>query len=174
MAVKRPAKTKAPPVPEGVVDDETRDNRAVDAFADALKAKLAVSRSKGRSGWQTCPKSMLWKMLREHVEKGDPVDVGALAMMVHLTENHEEPPPRPDDEQMAVLRELLRYGFIANTAMRMRKETWRALESVHDAGWVTKGSPGSYELTELGRMFASEVAPPVSMREAIENGRQQG
>jgi hypothetical protein len=54
----------------------------VDAFAAAMKAKMARSRAKGRGGWQTCSVPDLWQMLREHVEKGDPVDVANLAMMI--------------------------------------------------------------------------------------------
>jgi len=45
--------------------------------------KMALSRTKGRDGWQTCPVDLLWQMLREHVDKGDPVDVANLAMMIH-------------------------------------------------------------------------------------------
>jgi len=51
------------------------DNVAVDRFAQAMKAKLAEAREKGRSGWETCPPEELSRMLREHVEKGDTRDV---------------------------------------------------------------------------------------------------
>lgn len=58
------------------------DDLAVTAFAIEMRAKLAKSREKGRSGWQTCPVGDLWKMLQEHFEKGDPVDVANFAMMI--------------------------------------------------------------------------------------------
>ncbi|WP_186153509.1 hypothetical protein [Burkholderia gladioli] len=59
------------------------DDIAVDAFAAAMKAKMAASRAKGRRGWETCTPSDLSRMLREHVEKGDPRDVANFCMMLH-------------------------------------------------------------------------------------------
>lgn len=62
------------------------DDIAVDRFAAAMKAKLARKRAAGRGGWEDkddCSQLFLTRLLREHVEKGDPVDVGNLAMMLH-------------------------------------------------------------------------------------------
>lgn len=62
------------------------DDVAVSAFAEAMRAKLAKKRTDGRGGWQDktqCTAEMLSTMLRDHAEKGDPVDVGNLAMMLH-------------------------------------------------------------------------------------------
>jgi len=59
------------------------DDVAVNSFAHAMADKMSRSRAKGHAGWQTCPVDMLWTMLREHVEKGDPLDVACLAMMIH-------------------------------------------------------------------------------------------
>ena len=61
---------------------QIEDDRAIDAFAIAMSIKMDKCRAKGRGGWQTCSNDDLWAMLREHVEKGDPVDVGNLAMML--------------------------------------------------------------------------------------------
>lgn len=60
------------------------DDLAVDRFAAAMKAKLAKKREEGRGGWDgpTCSAEILSQMLRKHVEKGDPVDVANLAMML--------------------------------------------------------------------------------------------
>lgn len=61
------------------------DDAAVDAFAVIMKAKLKRARDeKGRGGWQDMSAAELSAMLREHVEKGDPVDVANLAMMLSL------------------------------------------------------------------------------------------
>jgi hypothetical protein len=65
------------------------DDLAVDRFAAAMKAKLAKKRDEGKSGWEDkdeCSWLFLSQLLREHVEKGDPVDVGNLAMMLHQRE----------------------------------------------------------------------------------------
>lgn len=61
------------------------DDKAVDRFAAVMKAKLAKKRADGRGGWQgdACTADRLSSMLREHVEKGDPVDVANFAMMLH-------------------------------------------------------------------------------------------
>lgn len=64
---------------------EELDNDAVDDFAAALKAKLAIARAKGRSGWETCTPEDLSAMLREHVEKGDPRDVANFCMFLWIT-----------------------------------------------------------------------------------------
>lgn len=52
------------------------DNVAVDEFSAAMKLKLAEARAKGRTGWEQCDPAVLSEMLHEHVEKGDPRDVG--------------------------------------------------------------------------------------------------
>lgn len=65
--------------------DSHPDDVAVDRFAVTLKAKLAEARAKGRAGWQDrvdCPQQRLSDMLRAHVEKGDPRDVGAFCMFL--------------------------------------------------------------------------------------------
>ncbi|MBJ9659830.1 hypothetical protein [Burkholderia gladioli] len=59
------------------------DDVAVDEFAIEMKAKMAAARAKGRSGWETCAPADLSRMLREHVEKGDPRDVANFCMMLH-------------------------------------------------------------------------------------------
>lgn len=62
------------------------DDAAVDAFAAAMKAKLAEARAKGRGGWQDkndCPQQRLSDMLRAHVQKGDPRDVANFCMFLH-------------------------------------------------------------------------------------------
>jgi hypothetical protein len=58
------------------------DDAAVDAFAVAMKEKLAQARAKGRGGWQQCDPTELSIMLREHVEKGDPRDVANFCMFL--------------------------------------------------------------------------------------------
>lgn len=64
---------------------EHPDNSAVDRFARAMKDKLAQKRAEGRGGWEDpdqCSIEFLQYLLSNHVEKGDPVDVGNLVMMI--------------------------------------------------------------------------------------------
>ena len=59
------------------MDHQQKDETAVAYLATAMNTKLARARAKGRSGWDSpeCTQQHLSNLLREHVEKGDPVDV---------------------------------------------------------------------------------------------------
>lgn len=63
------------------------DDLAVDKFAAAMKQKMAISRAKGRSGWDDpdeCDTLLLWDLLRGHIEKGDPTDIANFCMMIWM------------------------------------------------------------------------------------------
>jgi hypothetical protein len=65
------------------------DDIAVDEFATQMKAKLAIARLKGRAGWQDCDRNDLWRMLRNHVQKGDVRDIANYCMMIwHVDRAH--------------------------------------------------------------------------------------
>lgn len=68
--------------PSNAVQDVHPDDVAVDTFAAAMKGKLALAREKGRGGWEQCDPADLSRMLREHVEKGDPRDVANFCMFL--------------------------------------------------------------------------------------------
>ena len=52
------------------------DDAAVEKLAESMKQKLAEKRAQGRSGWDTdCTQQRLSDLLRQHVEKGDVLDV---------------------------------------------------------------------------------------------------
>lgn len=62
------------------------DDIAVDAFAAAMKSKMAKQRAKGYGGWEkiaAVTDKSLADRLMEHTKKGDPVDVANFAMMLH-------------------------------------------------------------------------------------------
>tara|TARA_Y100001951_G_C11297089_1_gene276458 strand:+ start:6048 stop:6752 length:705 start_codon:yes stop_codon:yes gene_type:complete len=65
------------------------DDRAVDRFAIAMKAKMAAARAKGRGGWfdrLQCSDKRLARLLVEHLSKGNEgtfEDVAIFAMMLH-------------------------------------------------------------------------------------------
>jgi hypothetical protein len=69
-------------IPLAAGDVTIADVDAVAVFAHAMVDKLALSSARGREGWQRCSVDVLWQMLRVLVEKGDPVDVANLAMMI--------------------------------------------------------------------------------------------
>lgn len=75
------------------------DDMAVDAFAAAMKEKLAEKRAQGYRGWDDrtdCPPGRLARLLNEHLAKGDPLDVGNFAMMLW---NRQEPCEAPAPAQ---------------------------------------------------------------------------
>lgn len=76
------------------------DELAVDRFAAVMKTKLAKKRNDGRGGWSgpECSEETLSRMLRDHVGKGDPVDVANFAMMLHQRgERIAQAAPAPSD-----------------------------------------------------------------------------
>ncbi|WP_239988131.1 hypothetical protein [Pseudomonas syringae] len=68
--------------------DQHPDNRAVDTFAAAMKAKLANARAKGRQGWSEASvrDDQLAELLVGHLSKSNPgnfEDIANFAMMLH-------------------------------------------------------------------------------------------
>jgi hypothetical protein len=62
------------------------DDIAVERFAAAMKAKLAEKRAQGYGGWDDparCKVDTLARCLADHLFKGDMVDIGNFAMMLH-------------------------------------------------------------------------------------------
>ncbi|OMS46518.1 hypothetical protein AQ742_29580 [Burkholderia pseudomallei] len=84
------------------------DERAVDRFVEAMKAKLADARTKGRRGWQHCEPQDLSRMLREHVEKGDPRDVANFcAFLWNMGESIAAPALSPAEERAAFVERVM-------------------------------------------------------------------
>ena len=60
------------------------DDLALSSFALVVSDKLAKKRERYPDrDWTTADPKTLSKLLREHVEKGDPVDVAAFCMFLH-------------------------------------------------------------------------------------------
>lgn len=92
--MKRPNHTAAMPQPTASLSrfisalaDENADALLVDLAGKAMAAKLAKKRLDGRGGWHQPSHEIdaaLRDSLREHVAKGDMVDVMNLAAMIHV------------------------------------------------------------------------------------------
>lgn len=63
-------------------DARHSDDIAVDEFARAMKQKMAKKRDDGRGGWEYAHPLYLSELLKDHVEKGDPIDVANFCMML--------------------------------------------------------------------------------------------
>lgn len=62
--------------PQPAAQAQHPDDDAVDKLVESMKKKLAEKRAQGRSGWDTdCTQQRLSDLLRQHVEKGDVLDV---------------------------------------------------------------------------------------------------
>lgn len=124
------------------------DDLAVDRFAAAMKEKLAKKREEGRGGWWDdayCNRNELSQMLRSHVEKGDPLDVGNFAMMLHQRgdtivplDGDEDGSMTPEEIRLENLKQMAAYsGPVVSFDVR---EPYY-LASCNHCGWV-----GSTEL----------------------------
>lgn len=63
--------------------DRWRDEDHIRVFAAMMTGKMALKTAQGVHGWPNLPTSHLWAMLKEHVAKGDPIDIAIFAMMIH-------------------------------------------------------------------------------------------
>jgi hypothetical protein len=69
--------------------NKSADGMLVRVASSAMDEKLRLSREKGRGGWwdsSTCSIEDLKRMLVEHVDKGDMVDVMNFAAMIYFRE----------------------------------------------------------------------------------------
>ena len=66
--------------------DEQADEILVRASGEAMRSKLARKRKEGYGGWHRndCNTDLLRERLREHVEKGDPIDIMNFAAMIYV------------------------------------------------------------------------------------------
>jgi hypothetical protein len=67
------------------LDDEQADVIGCGRLRVAMVAKLAKQRGRGYGGWNDpsrCSIKRLERMLREHVDKGDMIDIANFAMMI--------------------------------------------------------------------------------------------
>ena len=105
------------------MDHQEKDETAVAYLATAMNTKLARARAKGRSGWGSpeCTQQHLSNLLREHVEKGDPVDVANFCAF--LAARGEGIAPRQclaqieEPEAPAIDADGARYRYLRDTPM---------------------------------------------------------
>jgi hypothetical protein len=121
-------------------DAENTDDIAVDSFARAMKEKMAAARAKGRSGWEGCEPADLSRMLREHIEKGDPRDVANFCMMLW---HHSAPIAPPAQTALTDdARDALRYRWLRKehfpTADNppLAQVVWKAFDNRHSSDWA--------------------------------------
>ena len=71
------------------IAEKSADDRLVSYAYMAMREKLEIARATGRGGWwdsETCSIDQLRGLLREHLEKGDMVDVMNFAAMIYARE----------------------------------------------------------------------------------------
>lgn len=130
------------------------DDECVDRFAEAMKAKLARAREKGRSGWEQCAPADLSRMLREHVEKGDPRDVANFCMFLWSLEAPISKVAQPDER--AAFRNIPLYDDML--------QALEHVECVYRLNVVKDDEPSS-TLANLQRVIARAraTAPQATM-----------
>lgn len=105
------------PITEQPEQQEHIDNQGVDRFAEAMKAKLAKGREKGRGGWDDpniCTIEFLASLLMGHIGKGNPgnfEDIANLCMMLHQRGADPsvllEPMPQPEQPSVAEAAQII-------------------------------------------------------------------
>ena len=124
--------------------DEIANKAGVKKLKEAMKEKLRASRLKGRCGWQDkndCSQEHLSRLLREHVEKGDPVDVANFCMMLHYRgERIMGPGPNLADATKTPLPERQAGGVEARVkALEDRYEDWKRVSEPPHATQIERG-----------------------------------
>ncbi len=139
------------------------DDLAVDRFAAAMKAKLAKKRDEGYGGWdnpEECTIEHLSQLLASHVAKGDPVDVGNLAMMIHQRGGSiAKAPFDPADRKL-----YGPYGYL-NGCRALTEDTW-ALEN--------DPLENSDEYFSIPLFAKLDVSYPVSVAEPTQATAKEG
>lgn len=123
------------------------DDAAVDRFAASMKRKLADKRAAGLGGWDDpdqCSTDYLARLLRDHVAKGDPVDVGNYAMMLFnraaRTNEGQQPATEParqpmmDEQRMLLIMSVLDAAQKPLVVADLCMEITRAVEQFHEIG----------------------------------------
>lgn len=115
-------------------DTQHPDDAAVDRFAAAMKAKLADARAKGRGGWDgpECNADTLSRMLRAHVDKGDPRDVANFCMFLHQRGEGIAPAPRAAVDEAMVERACEGYLLEAKRQNFNPSEAWARSKQARD------------------------------------------
>lgn len=165
------------------------DDDAVDRFAVAMKVKLAASRKKGRHGWQNATGPHLSSLLHEHMFKGDPLDVGNLAMMLHQNGQAIELPhdarrvtaPVQQVSVPDVLREAIKWadhlcfecGALVQTRAPSVHVYNKTFEAVQAAKALLAAAPAA-PAADAGLVEALEmiVNPIEAMRRELQEGEQ--
>jgi hypothetical protein len=117
------------------------DNTAVDAFAVAMKAKLAEARAKGRGGWQDkddFPQQRLSDMLRAHLAKGDPRDVANFCMFLHQRGEAILPADPVAQSEAVAWQQKRRPSDYPDEWRECSKEVFDMISRTPDSPWVAR------------------------------------
>lgn len=162
--------------PDPYEDTAHPDDHAVNRFAAVMKGKLAAKRLQGRGGWQEpeVPNGYLSRMLHEHVDKGDPVDVANLAMMIHQRGERIAPQNEgasckaiddaiADRDRLAAANAVLE-AKVAGLAEALKKaDTALSDEGYRETQWPRPQIRAALATQEAGN---AQSTPPISPEEA--------
>lgn len=117
------------------------DSVAVNRFAGEMAAKMEQARAKGRGGWETCPPDVLSRMLREHVEKGDPRDVANFCMMLWHLGQPIAPAPAAQAVDPPQHQGMTIAGNGASELGQLMRKQWEARGGLYPDGNPNAGQP---------------------------------
>ena len=156
-------------------DVDHLDNDAVDAFAVKMKAKMAVSRAKGREGWDDparCSPDVLKRLLFAHAEKGDPVDVANFCMML---DHYGASTSLGEAEPVAWLHVMqMEHGQFQQRLMFCESHPWGTPGVHYDASYTIKSHP-HYATLDVPALSPQTLPAPGEverLREALTKAKQ--
>lgn len=132
------------------------DNSHVDVFAKKMKAKLELTRLRGRWGWASAHTSQesLSNSLYEAINKGDPIDIANYCMF--LEQRGQQVLPKPDIGKQVTVAPL------NNVDVRQLQEQADAWEAVVDA--LKKVVPDFFSLPYNGMECAVKTIEELDVR----------
>lgn len=149
---------------------EHYDNYAIEQFAKMMREKMSASRAKGRSGWsdpEKCSVEYLRSLLYEHLDKGDPVDVANICMMLRHHEASTALVPAPPElfDPEGNWADFIKSAYPeAEKAMRKYPQPNYVISKVaEEAGEVVKAAIHCAEGRETAENVRAEMRQLIAM-----------
>ena len=128
---------------------EMSDEWTQEVFSKRMLRKLEASAAKGRTGWQQCSHANLSRMLREHVEKGDPVDVANFCMFLDALGFSIAPAAQPCGDLLARFPEINFSNYEEQEVEALQAWAFEALDQIQASSLTDQQQRQAIELLNL-------------------------
>lgn len=153
-----PADAAYAPSEPGGARMEMSDEWTQEVFSKRMLRKLDASAAKGRTGWQQCSHADLSRMLREHVEKGDPVDVANFCMFLDALGFGIAPAAQLHGDLLARFPEINFSNYGQQEVEALQAWAFEALDHIQAASLTDKQQRQAIELLNLAEHALSHAS----------------